>query len=80
MEKLKKYAKFIAALIGAVVTSFAGLIPDELGQWLTAFAALATAIAVYGIPNKTTEVEDDEYLDEEPVVEDVENAGSDFEG
>jgi uncharacterized membrane protein YadS len=51
-EKVQQYAKFIVALIGAVVTSGVNLIPEEYSQWLTVVVAVLTAVAVYAVPNK----------------------------
>lgn len=46
-------AKSWAALVGAVVTALLGAVaPDtQLFQVLTAVAAVATAVAVYRVPN-----------------------------
>lgn len=59
IDKIKEYAKFVAALIGAFVTAFSTLIPAEWGPWLTAVAAFLTAVAVLTVPNAptTTQVE-----------------------
>lgn len=55
MDKIKQYAKFIAALLGAIAVSFAGLIPDEASPWVQAVIALATAVSVLAIPNQITD-------------------------
>lgn len=54
-DKIAQYAKFIAALIGAALTSFSLLIPAEWAPWLTAAASFLTAIAVILVPNKITQ-------------------------
>ena len=54
IDKIKQYAKFIAALLGAVAVSFAGLIPPEFAPWVQAVIALATALSVLAIPNQLT--------------------------
>ncbi len=51
LDQIKHYAKFIAALLGAIAASFAGLIPETWGPWLQALIAFATAISVFAIPN-----------------------------
>lgn len=53
-EKIAQYAKFVAALIGAALTSFSLLIPAEWAPWLTAAASFLTAVAVVLVPNKIT--------------------------
>lgn len=55
IDKIKQYAKFLAALIGAVATSFAGLLPPEWAPWIQAAIALLTAISVLAIPNQITD-------------------------
>lgn len=54
IDKIRQYAKFIAALLGAIAASFAGLIPSEFAPWIQAVIALGTAIAVLEIPNQLT--------------------------
>jgi hypothetical protein len=47
-------AKAWTALVGAVVTALLGTVaPDnDAYQWLTALAAVCTAIATYAVPNQ----------------------------
>jgi hypothetical protein len=59
-EKVKQYAKFLAAVLGAVVVSFAGLLPAEWAPWIQAAAAFLSAIAVLTIPNAPTELQKEE--------------------
>lgn len=51
MMKIKEAAKMLAALIGAVVTSLAALIPADWNVWVGLVLAVLTAIATYSIPN-----------------------------
>lgn len=51
--KAQAYAKFIVAMIGAVVTTGTTVIPVEWSPYLTALTALLTAFAVYSVPNET---------------------------
>jgi len=53
MKNILQYAKTIAALVGAVFTSVAATIPDA-PLWVTITIAVATAIAVFAIPNQST--------------------------
>ncbi len=53
-ETIQKYAKFIAALIGAAATSFSLLIPVDYQPYITAVVAFLTAISVLAIPNAVT--------------------------
>ena len=50
-HKIAEYAKFIAAVIGLVATSFAFAVPAEVAPWLAATASFLTAIAVLLVPN-----------------------------
>lgn len=50
MYKILQYAKAIAALIGAVLTSVIVILP-EVPLWLAIVSAVVTAVAVYAIPN-----------------------------
>jgi hypothetical protein len=63
-HKIAEYAKLIAALIGAAVTSFSTLIPAEWSPWATAGAAFLTAVAVLLVPNAPTESQRAEILAE----------------
>lgn len=63
-EKIAQYAKFIAALIGAFVVSFAGLLPPEIAPWAQAVAAFLTAAAVILVPNALTEKQIEEDVPE----------------
>ena len=49
---IQEYAKFVAALLGAVAVSFAGLIPESYAPWIQAVIALAAAVSVLVIPNR----------------------------
>ena len=53
-SKIAEYAKLVAALIGAAVTSFAGLIPEDWAPYAVAIAAFLTAVAVLLVPNAPT--------------------------
>lgn len=53
-QKIAEYAKLIAALIGAAVTSFSTLIPADWAPWATAASAFLTAVAVLLVPNAPT--------------------------
>ena len=61
-QKIAEYAKLIAALIGAAVTSFAGLIPQEWAPYAVAVAAFLTAVAVVLVPNAPTAAQRDRVL------------------
>lgn len=63
-QKISEYAKLIAALIGAAVTSFSTLIPAEWSPWATAVSAFLTAVAVLLVPNAPTEAQRAEILAE----------------
>ena len=67
IEKIQEYAKFVAALLGAVAVSFAGLIPSEFAPWLQAVIALAAAVSVLVIPNRVTGAQVDSYYEQEDV-------------
>lgn len=54
MNKFFQYAKAIAGLIGAVLTSVAAAIPDA-PLWLVVALSVASAIAVYAVPNAITD-------------------------
>jgi len=58
IDKIKQYAKFVAAIIGAVAVSFAGLLPAEWAPWIQAVIALLTAISVLAVPNALTSSQD----------------------
>lgn len=60
--KIAEYAKLIAALIGAAVTSFSTLLPAEWSPWATAVAAFLTAAAVLLVPNAPTQRQHDSVL------------------
>lgn len=53
MDAILARAKAIAALIGAAATAALGILPAEDYKWLAVLAAVATAISVYAVPNKT---------------------------
>lgn len=56
MATIQKYAKFIAAIITAIVAAGAGLIPVDWNGWLQFAATVLGAIAVYAIPNVDPDV------------------------
>lgn len=58
--KAQLYAKFIAAMLGAVLSGGALLIPDDVGKWIAFVIALLTAFSVYRIPNATPDQSDSE--------------------
>lgn len=53
-RKLFEYAKAIAALLGAVLTSVIVTLP-EVPLWLAIVSAAVTAVAVYVVPNAVPE-------------------------
>lgn len=55
IQKISRYAKFVAAIVGAVLTAGAGLVPADWGQWLAFVLAIVTAVAVYKVPNAKVE-------------------------
>lgn len=56
-QKLAEYAKFVAALLGVAVQSFAFAVPEEYQVWVSGAIAFLTAIAVVLVPNATPETE-----------------------
>ena len=67
IQKIQEYAKFVAALLGAVAVSFAGLIPSEFAPWLQAVIALAAAVSVLVIPNRVTDEQANAYYEQDGV-------------
>lgn len=61
-QKISEYAKLIAALIGAAVTSFTTQLPPEWAGWATSIAAFLTAAAVVLVPNAPTARQRDAIL------------------
>lgn len=53
MQQIMQYAKTIAALLGAILTSVIAVIPDA-PIWLTIALAVSTAVAVFVVPNAPT--------------------------
>lgn len=51
IDKIKPYAKFVAAILSVIVSSGVGLIPADWAPWLQLATAIAGAIAVYAVPN-----------------------------
>jgi len=52
MDKLKKYAKLIAALIGAAINAGAlSLVPEKYQLLVGVIVAMLTALGVYAVPN-----------------------------
>jgi uncharacterized membrane protein len=64
IEKIAQYAKFFAALLGAFITTFAGLLPPEVSPWAQAVSAFLTAVAVILVPNALTEKQKEEDVPE----------------
>lgn len=58
ISKIAEYAKFVAALLGAFVSAFAGLLPASVSPWAQAIIAFLTAVAVVLVPNKDPANED----------------------
>jgi hypothetical protein len=56
--KVQNYAKFIVAILGAVASTGSLLLPEEWSKYVTFAIVVATAIAVYKVPNTTTGVID----------------------
>lgn len=54
LDKIQAYAKFLVAIIGAVLTSASTLFPDNtvVKDWGPLVLSLVTAIAVYRVPNR----------------------------
>lgn len=49
---MTRYAKTVAAVIGALATAATlGLLPEDVAAWLPVVIAFATAIGVYAVPN-----------------------------
>ena len=71
-SKIAEYAKLVAALVGAAVTSFTGLIPAEWAPWATAAAAFLTAVAVLLVPNAPTASQRDAILAAQADLTDIE--------
>lgn len=63
MNKIFQYAKTIAALIGAILTSVSAVIPDA-PLWLTVALAIATAVSVFVVPNEVTDTQRKEVIDD----------------
>jgi hypothetical protein len=66
--KIMEYAKAIVGLVGVVVTALLGVFgpADDMYDWLTAIAAVCTAIAVYAVPNATPLPSTPTYYEPEP--------------
>lgn len=71
-EKISEYAKLIAAIVGAAVTSFSTLLPPEVAPWATSLAAFLTAVAVLLVPNAPTARQRDAVLAGQAPLTDVE--------
>lgn len=54
MSNIAQYAKTIAALIGAILTSVSAVLP-VVPLWVTIVLAVASAVAVFAIPNAPTD-------------------------
>ena len=59
MRDILQYAKTIAALIGAILTSVSASLP-EVPLWVTITLAVASAVAVFVVPNEVTEKQREE--------------------
>ena len=51
IQKIKEAAKMVAALVGAIATAGSTLVPADWSPWLGLILAVATAVAVYAVPN-----------------------------
>lgn len=51
VETVKRYAKGITATVGALLTSGAVVLPDNVAPWVALGMAALTAIATTAIPN-----------------------------
>ena len=51
--KAQGYAKFLVAMLGALLGAGSLLIPEEWGQYITLAISLLTAFSVYAVPNKS---------------------------
>lgn len=54
IDRIRPYAKFVAAILTAVLTGvaqFALPIPDSLTRWIQLAVVVAGAVAVYGVRN-----------------------------
>lgn len=51
IQKIKEVAKFVAALVGSVVTAGSTFIPEDWAPYLSLVLAVLTAVATYTIPN-----------------------------
>ena len=63
MDNIRKYAKFVVALLTAAVgavTQFALPIPEEVVGYVQLVIAVLGAVAVFGVPNSDPEA-DPEY-------------------
>ena len=54
MPDLSRYAKFVTALIGAAALILTTFFPGRYDDGIAVVIALATALGVYLVPNKTT--------------------------
>ena len=59
MTNILQYAKTIAALLGAILTSVSASLP-EVPLWVTITLAIASAVAVFVVPNEVTEKQREE--------------------
>lgn len=49
---MSRYRKLVVAVIGAAAVAVSrGLLPAEVGDWLTVLAPVLTALGIYAVPN-----------------------------
>lgn len=68
MTNIRRYAKFIAALLTAAlaaVTEYALPVPEQAEGWVQLVIALLGVVAVWGIPNATADPDSDPQYDPE---------------
>lgn len=53
MPDLSKYAKFVTAVIGAALIITTTFFPGRYDNAIAVVIAVATALGVYAVPNKT---------------------------
>lgn len=63
IDKVRPYAKFVAAILGVLLTAgaeVAAVIPDQARPYIQLVLLVATAVSVYGVPNTAKSVDSDE--------------------
>lgn len=56
VQTVQRYAKGITATVGALLTSGAVVLPDNVAPWVALGMAAVTAVATTAIPNRKPEV------------------------